>query len=365
VAIPREDGDSLAGVTIAIEALPAGAQLRAFAWPCSDTTLEPPDLGGDGWIAAPPNTGEVVFTLADASHAWLALRLEAGEGGAPVLGRARIESGLEAWLYDLPPVYARDDDARPFLERLLAALRAGYGEQEQRIDDLPLLFGADTAVDEAPKAAWLDWLAGCLAFPLGDVRRPVRRHAVAKAFSLNRRRGTAAGLRETIDLVLGAQSWISEPAQRAGLWMLDGENSLGFDTALAAAEAQGAVVGTTATLDFSHLTRDGDFGAPLFDDLAHHFCVGVYAAEVETSEARAALSRLVERERPAHTTAHICVVEPRARLGFQARVGIDAIVAGAAPALRLGSGALGDALTTSTQRPAPAAGLTRIGERGG
>jgi hypothetical protein len=147
--------------------------------------------------------------------------------------------------------------------------------------------------------------------------------------------------------------------------MLDGESALGFGTTLAAAEAQGAVVGTTATLDFSSLTSDADFGAPLFDDLAHHFCVGVYAAEIGTPQARATLSRLVERERPAHTTAHICVVEPRARIGFQARVGVDAIVAGPTPALRLGTGVLGGSATTRAQRPAPAAGLTRIGERGG
>ena len=36
---------------------------------------------------------------------------------------------------------------------------------------------------------------------------------------------------------------------------------------------------------------------------------------------------LVEREKPAHCDYHLCVIEPRMRVGFQARVGIDTIVA--------------------------------------
>jgi hypothetical protein len=38
---------------------------------------------------------------------------------------------------------------------------------------------------------------------------------------------------------------------------------------------------------------------------------------------------VIEREKPAHTMYHLCIVEPRMRVGFQARVGIDTVVAGA------------------------------------
>jgi hypothetical protein len=39
----------------------------------------------------------------------------------------------------------------------------------------------------------------------------------------------------------------------------------------------------------------------------------------------------LEEERPAHTDFHICFAGPDARVGIQARVGIDAIVAGPTP----------------------------------
>lgn len=84
-----------------------------------------------------------------------------------------------------------------------------------------------------------------------------------------------------------------------------------------------------------------DFGAPLADDYAHLFTVFVPAAQVPLAAQRQALRDLIEAEKPAHTDFRLCLVEPRMRVGVQARVGIDSIVAGPGPALRLGSIELG------------------------
>jgi len=35
---------------------------------------------------------------------------------------------------------------------------------------------------------------------------------------------------------------------------------------------------------------------------------------------------VIEREKPAHTAYHLCVIQPGFRVGFQARLGIDAVV---------------------------------------
>lgn len=84
-----------------------------------------------------------------------------------------------------------------------------------------------------------------------------------------------------------------------------------------------------------------DFGAPLADDYAHLFTVVVPAAQVPLAIQRQALRDLIEAEKPAHTDFQLCLIEPRMRVGVQARVGIDSIVAGPGPAMRLGSGELG------------------------
>ncbi len=104
---------------------------------------------------------------------------------------------------------------------------------------------------------------------------------------------------------------------------------------LAPAHAQGAVIGTTATLDHSHLIAEQDDGAPLFEDIAHHFCVQLYAAELAHPSAIERVRQVLDREKPAHTTYHLCLIEARMRVGFQARVGIDTIVGGPPPDLVL------------------------------
>lgn len=84
-----------------------------------------------------------------------------------------------------------------------------------------------------------------------------------------------------------------------------------------------------------------EFGAPLSDDYAHLFTVMVPAAQVPLASQRQALRKLIEAEKPAHTDFQLCLIEPRMRVGVQARVGIDSIVAGPGPILRLGSASLG------------------------
>jgi hypothetical protein len=184
---------------------------------------------------------------------------------------------------------------------------------------------------------------------------------VADAFTLYARRGTIDSLRGLIRLYSGATAHIREPARDAGLWALDGEQSiLGFTTMLAPAEPQGAVVGTTATLDASHLIRDEDYGAPLFEDLAHRFCVQVYAADLPDPNALDQVQAVIDREKPAHTDYHLCLIEARMRVGFQARLGVDTIVGGTAADLVFDETV---SLGFGTILPADGAAQSRLGQQ--
>jgi hypothetical protein len=94
-------------------------------------------------------------------------------------------------------------------------------------------------------------------------------------------------------LFAGVHAVIEEPILNAGWWSLpvpieegcnpaaacaqqswvNAEDSvLGFTSMLAPAEPQGAVVGTTAALDRSHLITGDEFGATLFQDRAGFSC---------------------------------------------------------------------------------------------
>jgi hypothetical protein len=106
---------------------------------------------------------------------------------------------------------------------------------------------------------------------------------------------------------------------------------------LPAAQPQGAIVGTTAVLDQSHLISDEDFGAPLFTDVAYQFRVSVFRSQASSPDALATIRAILDSEKPAHTTYELCVIEPAFRIGFQSSVGVDSIVGGPPRELALGS----------------------------
>jgi len=84
-----------------------------------------------------------------------------------------------------------------------------------------------------------------------------------------------------------------------------------------------------------------DFGSPLFTDEADQFTVRVHARDIRAPGTLDAVRGVLDAEKPAHTDYHLCVLQPRFRVGMQARLGIDAIVSPPTPAGRLDEGLLG------------------------
>jgi phage tail-like protein len=330
--------------------LPARTHLRLFTYTSeSPTSPAPPDpsvippgdvalTALDTWRCAPHDATDLLVLNEPAPYLWVAGLLHGDGSASPAIYQMRLDYDHESWLRFLPALYRTADVAGPqFLERALSLFESLLGDVDVEIDDLPLHFDPWAAPDRHP-ASWLDWLAGWLDFPL-DQAWPdaVRRQTVANAFRRHSLRGTVAGLQQLVRLYTGARAYIEEPARFAHLWSLGDKSVLGFDTMLAPAEAQGAVLGTTAILDQSHLIGDEEYGAPLFADVAHRFCVRMYAAELADPATVDTVRAVVDREKPAHTVYHLCPIEARMRVGFQALVGIDSIVAGPPPDMILGS----------------------------
>ncbi len=329
----------------------------------------------NAWRAAPNDSADLLALNEPARYLWVAGRMQGDGTGSPALSRLQVSYDPETWLGYLPNIYRGGDMSTSenptgeavFLERTLALFESLLDDSETLIDDLPGLFDAAAAPDEPAGASWLDWLAGWLDFELDETwNEPHRREALARAFALYARRGTADSLRELLQLYTGAEVRIEEPSQYVNMWSLGEGSTLGFTTMLAPAYAEGAVLDTTATLDQSHLIDEMDYGAPLFEGTAHHFCVQLHAASVPDPQDIERVRRIIEREKPAHTTYHLCLLEPRMRVGFQARIGVDTIV-GAGPDGQVigGDAPLGhETVLPADERP-PALGRgARVGRRG-
>jgi phage tail-like protein len=292
-------------------------------------------------------------------YLWLGA-LFAGDGrNTPTVSQMLLEFDHDGYLNNLPALYQTEPRSRDFLLRFLALTETFFQDLENKIEGLSALFDPDAVPNE-----FLPWLATWLAVELDEKSDAhTQRKLIASAFERYGRRGTVAGLRESLRLFAGVAGIIQEPILNAAWWSLPSsapacgcreaahggpetewqntQNSvLGATTMLAGSAPQGAVLGSTATLDYSTLINNEEFGSPLFAGVAHQFTVRIYRSALACPETMSRVRAVLDREKPAHTDYHVCVIEPRLRVGFQASVGVDAVVGGSAQDLKLGGGIL-------------------------
>src|SRR5262249_9580134 len=363
----------------------SGAHIRLFFHASNNRADRPAvDPSGDDPFKDPrwlPSSSEIFPEIEDlflgglpAQFIWVGALVSGDGRSTPVLSQLKLEFDHQTYLSNLPAIYREESPCGDFLTRFVSLFETLFSGIEGTIESLAMFF--DPAVVPPD---FLPWLAGWLAVELeDDWDESKKRQAIARAFEAYGRRGTARGLREALLFLAGVDAIVDEPIVNAEWWGLpaeskscgcdeksttkekawvDTENSvLGVTTMLAAAHPQGAVVGATATLDQSHLISNEELGAPLFMDLAHRFSVQVYRTQLNCIDSLARVREVIQREKPAHTEYHLCILEPRMRVGYQARLGIDTIVAG--PSVPTG---LGDERgTVLSGQPAAQIGETSV-----
>lgn len=323
-------------------ALPSGAHFRFFVHATDSDSAPPvpavstPAAFDASWKALAPDVDDVLLGM-EARYLWIGAQLSGDGSASPLIEQLRVSFDQETYTQHLPAIYqnasltpTRPADARS-LERFLALFESFFADVEDEVVAVERLFDAEGAPPE-----WLDWLAGWLAVDLEeDWPEAKKRSVLAAAFASYGWRGTARGLRQAVRVYAGVDAHVEEPLLQTAWWSLPPaagemglgpeESILGFTTRLVSAEPQGAVLDTSAVLDGSHLISHEQYGAPLFEEVAHQFSVEVYEVQVD-AEVLDRVRRVVEHEKPAHTTYHLCVIRPRMRIGVQARLGVDSVV---------------------------------------
>ena len=267
-------------------------------------------------------------------YIWVGFHFSSDGSTTPLLHQARLTYNHQTYRQHLPAIFSSDPNQADLLDRFLSLFESFNLETETRIDELRGYFDPQTA-----PLTWLRWLAGWLALDVdGRWSEAQQRDAIRHALKLYRLRGTPIGLREALSFYLGIEARIAEPIQYSDWWSLGDDSPaaqdqpqsarLGFTTRLAPAQDDGAVLGGTAQLDTSYLETGDRFGAPLFENVAHQFAVQVYSRQVSSAARRAQLEQIIDREKPAHTLYHLCVIEPKMRVGFQSVLGFDTVIAG-------------------------------------
>jgi phage tail-like protein len=318
------------GAAIELRTLTAEAELTA-----EDVAALPAERWSAPVIAPPSDAPEwdCLVQSGPGRRLWLRMRLTGG-GATPVVRSLRASFPRASSLRYLPGIYAEDPQGDQFVARFLSIFDTIRDSVAARLDDMAAWLdpGAAPAGDTAAGAATPDALAMVSAWVGLDVPAglpaPRRRDLLRHAGELYRRRGTPRGLRRHVELATGIEPLVLEHF-RLRRWLFAGSSAAGEASVL-----WGDAVMRRLQLD--RFSRIGEFqlldtGDPLrdpFHRLAHAFTVFVPAPAARRADVSAdTIAAIVQAAKPAHAEGDVVLVEPRFRIGTQARVGLDTIVA--------------------------------------
>jgi phage tail-like protein len=322
-------------------------------------------------------------------YLWLRLDLTGTGTQTPDVAAVEVEYPRISLRRYLPAVYGDDADSASFTDRFLALFDRSLRDVELLVDGLP----ADLDAGATP---YLDWLSDWVGLT-SDIRLPeaVRRRLLAGSARLYDLRGTPAGLRELLIIVLGldrlepcpgcgrepgtcspareccpprppeVSSWEPPPLIlehfRLRRWLRLGASRIGDDAVVWGRRivnrsqlGEGAQVGTTQLKTSQDPLRDP------FHVYAHKYTVFLPASAGHSEQQRKVMRRLLDFATPSHTAGTVEYVEPRFRIGIQSSLGLDSVVARVPTGLVLGETPLGRA-TVLTGDPSDSGGPRALG----
>jgi phage tail-like protein len=372
--------------------VPPGARIRVESFTAEE--IIPPDQLAD---FARWETGQVARQIGDEGwdcllrsgagrYLWLRLTLLGDGWATPAIAAIEIEFPRIGPRQYLPAVFGAEAGSADFTDRFLALFDTTWRGLERSVDTLPGLFDPLSApaarVDGAPVDS-LTWLASWIGLQFDrSWNEAKRRRLLKQAGAALDRRGTLAGLRDALVLLLGldrgaACACPGEPVTRCGCrpancapapvrpvawrvpplvlehfrvrrWLYLGQGRLGERSMLWGQRiVNRSQLNMNAQAGVTQLVARPD---PLHDPFAshaHQFTVFVPACVRDDDAGRKALENLLAGESPAHTRWYVEYVEPRFRIGVQSTLGFDAVIAAPPPVhalggQRLGGGVLGE-----------------------
>lgn len=345
--------------------------------------------GAQGWTHAlsigPRHAGRVAAPVRSGRGRWLWLRVHfAGPGVAtPELCRLDLSyprRGLEQYL---PEVALAEPASADFTERFLGIFGAGQRSIEHQIDRMAALFDVDT-VPSSTQASRdrLGWLARWIGVTLDRALPETLRRRLLKAARRDLGRvGTPGALRRSLLALIGIDGHVAlipgrgscvpcktPPSAAVELpmlvlehfrlrrWLIAGLSRLDANSELWGQRILNqTTLGAGTRLGTTELNSYQDPRRGPFHRDAHCFSVFLPARIGADPALRRAAKYVIEAHRPAHTTYAVHYVGPRMRIGQQARLGFDSVIARRiGQEITLSDSRLGHATVLTTDDPSPA-----------
>lgn len=367
--------------------IPAGTSIAVRTF-CADELYRQEELDTLGqWQAnavaleAESCLWDCLVRSAPGRYLWLELELASSGAATPRLCAIEIEYPRISLRRFLPAVFGEEPASADFTDRFLALFDTGLRSIERQVDREARLFdpaSAPARVDPKTGSDFLSWLASWIGVTFDrqwDER--TRRRFLKRFGGLLDRRGTFAGLREELLVLLGfdrlapcppdghgrgkcvpaplncappprPRAWRAPPLIlehfRLRRWLWLGAARLGEQATLWGKRIVGrSQLDSNAQVGATKLITTPDPERDPFLVYANQFSVFVPARCRTSDKARKALDALLRAEAPAHARWTLQYVEPRFRIGVQSMLGFDAVVGALPQGVALGATPLGSA----------------------
>lgn len=334
-------------------------------------------------------------------YLWLELELSGTGAATPLIESIVIEFPRISARRLLPAVFGAEPVSADFTDRFLALYDTTLRSLEHEVDTGARLYDADSApaAPLSPRGVdFLTWLASWVGLTFDrnwDVT--TRRRLLKSAGSLFDKRGTRAGLREQLLLLLGwnhrrgcaplahpLHKCTPEPANCVPIecppwqapalilehfclrrWLRLGAGRLGEQAVLWGNKiVNRSQLNANAQAGVSKLVMTPDPDRDPFLVHAHQFSVFLPARCRDADSLRKSFETLLRNEAPAHTQYSLQFVEPRFRIGVQSMLGFDSVIAALPQGFALGATPLGPAsVLTSPPHLAGGPGIA-VGKEG-
>ncbi len=222
-------------------------------------------------------------------------------GQTPLLRGLKIHFPRDTYLRFLPGTYSENEETVDFSERFLSLFQTFIEQGAEKIFGIARYLDPTAAPDE-----FVNWLARWLAIvPDENWTLPGKRQLIREAPGLYKLRGTRAALSRVIEIYCGKAPVIFEHFQ---LECVENEEH-------------------KAVLNRLICDRPCNFTVlvgPMWQE--NEPCDTIYTAQPVTPALRATVERIVEAGKPAHTTAHLHLLQPRYYLDMHTYLGVNTVL---------------------------------------
>lgn len=262
-------------------------------------------------------------------YLWFKLILSGSELLSPVIRSITIFFPRTSYLDYLPAIYREDPVSKGLLERFFAVFESIFFEIDFTIENIGRFFETSGAPPE-----FLSWLGSWLAMSMDtDWPEDKKRLFIRKAVSLYNKRGTREGMEESIELFTGKKPFIVESFQASKAFKgTTSRQCCEKKTTISPVKEKIFFPPEGATVKIcpeNNIAGEEGGEVPLINTLYNTerfgFSVLLTDPDMDTIT-QSRIRRIIEEQKPAHTSYELKVLEPRFFLDMHTYLEINTVV---------------------------------------